>query len=135
MDYDPIAKLLKCVEERGLSIHLNQDGQPCLRGPKAAVTPKLIEALKKLREPIIERLLGTQPNTGDCSEARIFIRRPGQQPHLAWTRKTPLFSDLSEQLKKFQQEGVKKEWISIEVRNPGKMWEFLERDAWADLME
>lgn len=134
MDYDPVTKLLECVEQRGLKIKLDEDGKPRLTGPRNAVTPKLLEALKKMREPIIERLMGAQP-TGDCSEARIFIRRPGQDDHLAWTAKKPGFQDLMDQLKKLQQEGVRKEWITIEVRDPGKMWKFLERDAWTDLIE
>lgn len=50
------ADLFKIVEERGMTITVNDDGKPVLRGNVSASTPALIDALKAHRHEILSHL-------------------------------------------------------------------------------
>lgn len=53
-------QVLKAIAERGLAVVLHE-GKPVLRGPKAEVTPKLLNALRWHREEIARRLTPENP--------------------------------------------------------------------------
>jgi hypothetical protein len=48
-----LESVLDIVKERGLTIYLDREGGPRIRGPKEEQTPALLEALKAYRNEII----------------------------------------------------------------------------------